>query len=115
MGFGAGGREPVPYPHVYVARGAQERAIALPTDASGRLVQIVDPDNLAASFHYNGNTLTSVLEPDGGLTTFTYTLGHLSSIVEPGNRVLQFSYSGNGAHNTTFHSHWSWSSHDSAA
>ena len=65
-------------------------------DASGRLVQIVDPHNLATSLGYNGNQLTNLLEPDGGLTTFSYSLGHLASIIEPGNRVLTFSYSGAG-------------------
>src|SRR5262249_4700788 len=65
-------------------------------DASGRLVQVVDPHNLATAFHYNGNQLMNVLEPDGGLTTFSYSLGHLSGIIEPGNRVLTFTYSGTG-------------------
>jgi RHS repeat-associated protein len=65
-------------------------------DASGRLVQVVDPHNLAASFRYNGNQLANVFEPDGGVTTFNYSLGHVSSILEPGNRVLTFTYNAAG-------------------
>lgn len=61
-------------------------------DAAGRLVQVIDPHNLATSFQYQGNRVTSIQEPDGGLTLFTYQRDQLTSITEPGERVLKFTH-----------------------